>query len=282
MILDGRVATEGDAGDERDRGPRAASLPRRDRAAHRPGVVRHGGGGRAGRGARDAGRRAARAWSRATPALGDLIVRAFLARRWLLIGHGAGLTHRRLALLARHPPAAGLRSPATGSRTAGSTSRRTRRRTRCCAQLGVAPQETPVVHLARPGAAQPEQRRAGRGDRPARRARRPTASCDLVVVGAGPAGLAASVYGASEGLDTVDRRRRGDRRPGRHDHRGSRTTSASRPGISGAELADRAVVQARRSARGSACPAEATALERARRRPRRPARRRQRGRSRAP
>src|SRR4029453_4379585 len=27
--------------------------------------------------------------------------------------------------------------------------------------------------------------------------------CDLVIVGAGPAGLAAAVYGASEGLDTA-------------------------------------------------------------------------------
>jgi thioredoxin reductase (NADPH) len=28
-------------------------------------------------------------------------------------------------------------------------------------------------------------------------------ACDLAVVGAGPAGLAAAVYGASEGLSTV-------------------------------------------------------------------------------
>ena len=28
-------------------------------------------------------------------------------------------------------------------------------------------------------------------------------SCDLVVIGAGPAGLAAAVYGASEGLETL-------------------------------------------------------------------------------
>ena len=39
---------------------------------------------------------------------------------------------------------------------------------------------------------------------------------DLCIVGAGPAGLAAAVYGASEGLSTVVRRGRGDRRPGRH------------------------------------------------------------------
>ena len=39
---------------------------------------------------------------------------------------------------------------------------------------------------------------------------------DLCIVGAGPAGLAAAVYGASEGLSTARRRGRGDRRPGRH------------------------------------------------------------------
>ena len=39
---------------------------------------------------------------------------------------------------------------------------------------------------------------------------------DVVVVGAGPAGLAAAVYGASEGLDLLVDRARGARRPGRH------------------------------------------------------------------
>jgi thioredoxin reductase (NADPH) len=37
-----------------------------------------------------------------------------------------------------------------------------------------------------------------------------------VIVGAGPAGLAAAVYGASEGLRTIVDRARGARRPGRH------------------------------------------------------------------
>ena len=41
---------------------------------------------------------------------------------------------------------------------------------------------------------------------------------DLVVVGAGPAGLAAAVYGASEGLSTVVLERDGARRPGRPQH----------------------------------------------------------------
>jgi thioredoxin reductase (NADPH) len=68
---------------------------------------------------------------------------------------------------------------------------------------------------------------------------------DLVVVGAGPAGLAAAVYGASEGLRTVAVDRHG---PG-----GQAGTSARidnylgfPAGVSGAELTRRAVAQARR------------------------------------
>ena len=67
-----------------------------------------------------------------------------------------------------------------------------------------------------------------------------------MIVGGGPAGLAAAVYGASEGLRTVHGRARGARRPGRHSRAGSRTTSASRPGCRGSDLARRATDQARR------------------------------------
>ena len=42
---------------------------------------------------------------------------------------------------------------------------------------------------------------------------------DVCIVGGGPAGLAAAVYAASEGLSTVDRRARGARRPGRAERR---------------------------------------------------------------
>jgi thioredoxin reductase (NADPH) len=66
---------------------------------------------------------------------------------------------------------------------------------------------------------------------------------DLVVVGAGPAGLAAAVYGASEGLRTVVLERTA---PGGQAGRSMRIENylGFPAGITGAELAERAVVQA--------------------------------------
>jgi thioredoxin reductase (NADPH) len=66
---------------------------------------------------------------------------------------------------------------------------------------------------------------------------------DLVVVGAGPAGLAAAVYGASEGLRTVVLERTA---PGGQAGRSMRIENylGFPTGITGAELAERAVVQA--------------------------------------
>jgi thioredoxin reductase (NADPH) len=66
---------------------------------------------------------------------------------------------------------------------------------------------------------------------------------DLVVVGAGPAGLAAAVYGASEGLHTVVLERTA---PGGQAGRSMRIENylGFPTGITGAELAERAVVQA--------------------------------------
>src|SRR5207249_3030982 len=68
---------------------------------------------------------------------------------------------------------------------------------------------------------------------------------DLVVVGAGPAGLAAAVYGASEGLRTVMIEREA---PGGQAGTSSRIENylGFPAGLSGADLSRRAVAQARR------------------------------------
>ena len=69
------------------------------------------------------------------------------------------------------------------------------------------------------------------------------AAYDLVVVGAGPAGMAAAVYAASEGLSTVVLERSG---PGGQAGRSMRIENylGFPTGITGSDLADRAVVQA--------------------------------------
>jgi thioredoxin reductase (NADPH) len=66
---------------------------------------------------------------------------------------------------------------------------------------------------------------------------------DLVVVGSGPAGLAAAMYGASEGLNTVVLERTG---PGGQAGRSMRIENylGFPTGVTGAELSERAVVQA--------------------------------------
>lgn len=83
--------------------------------------------------------------------------------------------------------------------------------------------------------------------------------CEVLVVGAGPAGLAASVYGASDGLQVtmVDAIAAGGR---------ASTTSRIEnylgfpAGISGAELTERAVVQVHRFGARVVVPARVTAL----------------------
>lgn len=82
---------------------------------------------------------------------------------------------------------------------------------------------------------------------------------DLLIVGGGPAGLAAAVYGASEGLSTVMIEREAP---------GGQAGSSSRienylgfpSGLSGSDLARRAVAQARRFGVEILTPQEATSL----------------------
>src|ERR1700693_1294056 len=77
------------------------------------------------------------------------------------------------------------------------------------------------------------------------RTRAQTSCCDLAIVGGGPAGWAAAVYGASEGLHTVMIEREA---PGGQAGMSSRIENylGFPTGLSGADLARRAVVQAQR------------------------------------
>jgi thioredoxin reductase (NADPH) len=192
-------------------------------------------------------------------ALGDLILRAMLIRRSIHIGLGAGF---RIIGSRFSPDTRRLREFAMRNRLPhrwidleddpGAES--------LLRQLGISPEETPVVIwrgeqvLRNPSTA---ELAALIG---LRTTSAPRSVCDLVVVGAGPAGLAASVYGASEGLSTValDAVAAG----------GQAATSTKienylgfPAGISGAELAERAVIQAEKFGARISVPAEATAIE---------------------
>src|SRR2546425_4390383 len=88
----------------------------------------------------------------------------------------------------------------------------------------------------------------------------PREEVDLLIVGAGPAGLAAAVYGASEGLDTL---------VVEGTALGGQAGSSRRienylgfpAGISGSELTSRAVTQARKFHARTATPYRAVSLE---------------------
>lgn len=125
----------------------------------------------------------------------------------------------------------------------------------------ISPDETPIViwkgHqvLRNPSNTELAELLGLRGDAA------PRDAVDVLVVGAGPAGLAAAVAAASEGLSTVvlDAIASG----------GQAGTSSQienylgfPAGISGAELADRAVVQARKFGVAFLIPGEARSLER--------------------
>jgi thioredoxin reductase (NADPH) len=88
----------------------------------------------------------------------------------------------------------------------------------------------------------------------------PREEVDLLVIGAGPAGLGAAVYGASEGLETlvVESTALGGQAGG---SRRIENYLGFPAGITGAELTTRAVVQARKFGARSATPYRAVALQ---------------------
>jgi thioredoxin reductase (NADPH) len=191
--------------------------------------------------------------------LGDLVLRAFLSRRSILIDVGAGVkvvgsrysrdSRRLREFLARN------RMPYRWIDLEQDEEADTLLRA-----LGVEAAETPVVVGGRGVLRNPSNAELaamlGLGSRGA-----PPALCDLVIVGGGPGGLAAALYGASEGLDTqaIDSVAFG----------GQASTSARienylgfPTGISGSELAERAALQARRLGARLVVPAEAVGLSR--------------------
>jgi thioredoxin reductase (NADPH) len=191
--------------------------------------------------------------------LGDLILRAYLIRRELLIGLGAGF---RIVGSHFSPEARRLREFAARNRLPhrwidveddGAAEALLR-------SLGIGPQEMPIVIWGREVLRNPSAgelaRRVG-----LKVPELPVDVVDLLVAGAGPSGLAAAVYGASEGLDTVGIDAVAT---------GGQAGTASRienylgfpSGISGAELAERATLQAAKFGARIAVPAEAVSLRR--------------------
>jgi thioredoxin reductase (NADPH) len=192
------------------------------------------------------------------PTLGDEILRAYLVRRMLVLGEGAGF---RIIGSRYSPDSHRLREFAARNRLPHRfvDLESDPHAESLLQQLGISPAETPVVVwrdrvLRNP---RPEDLAELTGIRPSRSE---VEVCDLAVVGAGPSGLAAAVYGASEGLSTVllD-----------HVATGGQAATTSRienylgfpAGISGGELAERAVVQAEKFGVRMAVPADAMTLE---------------------
>jgi thioredoxin reductase (NADPH) len=188
---------------------------------------------------------------------GDLVLRAYLIRRSILIGLGVG---PRIIGSRYSPDVRRLRDFAARSRfpyrwldlEADPAAEELLR------QFGVAPQDTPIVIVHGRLLRNPSNRQlAAAIGLPASAARQ--ASSDLLVVGAGPAGLSAALYGASEGMRTVVLDKMAT---------GGQAGTSSRienylgfpSGISGAELAERAVVQAQKFGASFAIPAEARSM----------------------
>ncbi|MGZ4612097.1 MAG: NAD(P)/FAD-dependent oxidoreductase [Kineosporiaceae bacterium] len=193
------------------------------------------------------------------PQLGDLILRAFLIRRELLIGLGAGM---RIVGSRFSPDTRRLREFAARNRLPHGwiDLEQDPQAEELLRQLRIPASDTPVVIWRGEVLRNPANADVARALGLAPHAS-PERLEDLVVVGAGPSGLAAAVYGASEGLRTVVLDAVAT---------GGQAGTSSRienylgfpTGISGAELAERAVIQAEKFGAVISVPARATALER--------------------
>jgi thioredoxin reductase (NADPH) len=189
--------------------------------------------------------------------LGDLILTAFIARRALLIGAGSGVR-----LIGSHlsPDTRRLREFLTRNRIPHrfldvETDEQADLLLR---ELAIAPRETPLVLRGSLALRNPSTQEVAEALHLSTFTS-PDSVSDTVVVGAGPAGLGAAVYAASEGLQTVlvDSVAIG----------GQASTSARienylgfPAGISGSDLSERAAVQATRFGVRTAVPGKARAL----------------------
>ena len=197
-------------------------------------------------------------WSLRTRCSETSILRAYITRRAILIGLGSGF---KLIGSRFSPDTRRLREFAARNRLphtwidletdAGAES--------LLRQLGIEPGDTPVViWRAEQVLRNPTNAELARTIGLLRGPLVPT-RWDLVVVGAGPAGLAASVYGASEGLatitlDAVATGGQAGTSPRIENYLGFPS------GISGGELADRAVIQAKKFGAQIDVPATAVRL----------------------
>ncbi|KMO74749.1 Thioredoxin reductase [Mycolicibacterium chlorophenolicum] len=192
------------------------------------------------------------------PVLSDVILRAFLARRTLLIEEGTGFW---IIGSCYSPDTTRLREFAARNRLPHRwlDLERDREAERLLRRFGVAPKDTPVVVWG------DEVLRNPPNSEVARRVGLPVPDVihderDLIVIGAGPAGLAAAVYGSSDGLTTA---------AAEAIAAGGQAGTSSRienylgfpSGLSGAELAERALIQADKFGADLMISAEARRLE---------------------
>jgi thioredoxin reductase (NADPH) len=192
------------------------------------------------------------------PELGDLILRAYLIRRSILLGLGAGI---RIVGSRHSADSRRLRDFCARNRLPHQwlDVEEDQQAEGLVGQLGVMPEDMPVVLLyGRQLLRNPSNAAlASALGLPAPTG--PEMTADVVVVGAGPAGLAASVYAASEGLSTVTLEAIAT---------GGQAGTSSLienylgfpAGISGAALAERAAIQAMKFGAKITVPAEATGL----------------------
>src|SRR4051794_16375549 len=192
------------------------------------------------------------------PALADLVLRALFLRRRMLIQLGAGF---RIVGSRYSPDTRRLRDFAARNRLPHRwvDLEEDEEGEALLRELGVAADDTPVVILRDRVLRNPSNAELARAI--GLRAPVPSdAVSDLVIVGSGPAGLAAAVYAASEGLETIALEAVAT---------GGQAETTSRienylgfpAGISGPELADRATLQAQKFGARISIPAHAVALE---------------------